>query len=199
MKSLFSQSLGNVSRDSGVLVQQMAKPGSHSRSVSNASSNYTTTTYNEEQERRSCKINRKWLFILLGLFLLFLSSLSYAYFPIALTRIIQTYINIKPNQEFYNFWIQSTEPTEVGIFLFHIENPWAVENGLEKLKVREMGKYMFKWVHIFCFTTIFKTTSSLPVAVKYHNHFITLLHTVKLRNICTIVSLCCDFTSNRTI
>ena len=121
----------------------MAKPGSHSRSASNASSNYTTGTYIED-EPRTTKINRKCLFILLGLFLVLLSCFSYVYFPLALRRIIQTYINVKPNDEFYNFWIQSSEPTEVGIFFFHVENPWAVENGLEKLKVREMGKYMFK-------------------------------------------------------
>lgn len=140
MKSKFSQSLGNVSRDSGVLV--MAKSGGHSRSTSNASSNYTTT-FNEEQPRR-CTINRKLLFIVLGFIFVLLSCFSYVYFPLALRRIIQTYINIKPNQEFYNFWVQSSEPTEVGIYFFHVENPWAVENGLEKLKVKEMGKYMFK-------------------------------------------------------
>ena len=68
----------------------------------------------------------------------------YYYFPLILRRVIQTYINIKPNEDFYNFWLQSSEPTEVGLFFFHVENPWAVENGLEKLRVREMGKYMFK-------------------------------------------------------
>lgn len=63
--------------------------------------------------------------------------------------ILQSIIAIKPGTEFYEFWHQSSEPTEVGIYFFHVENPWAVENGLEKLRVKEMGKYMFKWVSCF--------------------------------------------------
>src|SRR5699024_5697079 len=99
-----SHSLSNVSRDSGIsaLVNAMAKQSGHSRSASNASSNYTATTYNEDHEprRRSLKPDRKCLCILLGLVLVLLSCFTYVYFPLALKRIIQTYINIKPNDEF---------------------------------------------------------------------------------------------------
>lgn len=142
-----SHSLSNVSRDSGV--SALVKPrmshhqNGHSRSVSNASSNYTAA-YSEVDESPSLKLNRKCLFILIGFLFVLLSCFSYVYFPLVLKRIIQTYINIKPNEEFYNFWIQSSEPTEVGLHFFHIENPWAVENGLEKLKVKETEKYYFK-------------------------------------------------------
>lgn len=119
----------------------MAKAGCHSRSVSNATSNYTSD-FNEQPSK--FRINYKVLFVVFGLLFSIAACGLYVYFPLILRRVIQSYINIKPNQEFYDFWLQSSEPTEVGIYFFHVENPWAVENGLEKLRVREMGKYMFK-------------------------------------------------------
>lgn len=136
---MLNQSLGNVSRDSGV--QVMAKHGNHSRNASNASSNYTTDDF---EHREPWKLDRKTIIITIGLILFIGASISYIYFPLLLRRIIQSFINVKPDGEFYDFWLQSSEPTEVGIYFFHVENPWAVENGLEKLRVREMGKYMFK-------------------------------------------------------
>lgn len=162
-----SHSLSNVSRDSGIsasrLMSGMAKTGGHSRSVSNASSAYTACTedsglnqgsgvgYGGEKRYlsypsiRGClSPSRKCLAILIGFLLILTACFSYAYFPLLLKRIIQGYINVKPGQEFYKFWLQSSEPTEVGISFFHVKNPWAVENGLEKLKVQEMGTYMFQ-------------------------------------------------------
>lgn len=162
-----SHSLSNVSRDSGIsasrLMSGMAKTGGHSRSVSNASSAYTACTEDSGLNQGSgdydgsgkryisypsvrgwMSPNSKCIAILFGFLLILAASFSYAYFPLLLRRIIQTYINVKPGEEFYKFWLQSSEPTEVGISFFHVKNPWAVENGLEKLEVAEMGTYMFQ-------------------------------------------------------
>lgn len=76
--------------------------------------------------------------------LLITISCYFFWVPMLIKSILQSIIAIKPGTEFYEFWHQSSEPTEVGIYFFHVENPWAVENGLEKLRVKEMGKYMFK-------------------------------------------------------
>lgn len=153
------------------LVHAMAKTGGHSRSVSNASSAYTACTEDssatgysggsglesadfESKNRRNkhhqysvrgwMAPNRKCIAILLGFLLILASCFSYVYFPLLLKRIIQQFINLKPGEEFSAFWMQSSEPTEVGINFFHVKNPWAVEQGLENLQVAEMGTYMFQ-------------------------------------------------------
>lgn len=149
-----NQSLGNLSRDSGVLEMDNRSSG-HSRSASNATSCYSNDTGFNDQvyidttlprigQKINCRINSKSWIILIAFIISLLSCLCYAYLPLIVTKILQTFINIKPNGEFYNFWLQSVEPTEVGIHFFHIENPWAVENGLEKLKIKETGRYYFK-------------------------------------------------------
>lgn len=160
-----SHSLSNVSRDSGIsasrLVSGMAKTGGHSRSVSNASSAYTACTEDSGLNQGSgsgdrkrylsypsvrgwMKPNSKCISILVGFILILGACFSYAYFPLVLRRIIQKHINVQPGEEFYKFWLQSSEPTEVGINFFHVKNPWAVEHGLENLQVQEMGTYMFQ-------------------------------------------------------
>jgi hypothetical protein len=53
-------------------------------------------------------------------------------------------VNLEKGGEFYNWWSKPSVPTEVGIYFFHIENPYEVQNGHKNIKVKEMGKYMFK-------------------------------------------------------
>ncbi|KAH9426561.1 hypothetical protein DERP_002660 [Dermatophagoides pteronyssinus] len=149
-----NQSFGNLSRDSGMIEMENRSTNGHSRSASNATSCYSDDTgFNDQiyldttQPRRigeNCRINTKSWIILISFILSLLACLCYAYLPILVVKILQSFINIQPNGEFYNFWQQSTEPTEVGIHFFHVENPWAVENGLEKLKLKETGRYYFK-------------------------------------------------------
>ncbi|OTF70560.1 CD36-like protein [Euroglyphus maynei] len=151
-----NQSFGNLSHDSGVLEMDNRSSG-HSRSASNATSCYSNDTGFNDQiyldttqpllfGQKICRINTKSWIILISFILSLLACLCYAYLPILVVKILQTIINIEPNGEFYNFWIQSNEPTEVGIHFFHIENPWAVENGLEKLKIKETGRYYFNTI-----------------------------------------------------
>ena len=52
--------------------------------------------------------------------------------------------NVQTVSEFFKFWVNPSVPTEVGIYFFHILNPYEVQNGGKKIKVKEMGKYMFK-------------------------------------------------------
>lgn len=147
MKSAENQSLGNISRDSGVLVMDKSSR-THSRNTSTATA--TSYLYHDIGERKRArsggyfKSHYKSFLILIPILLSLVALLSYAYLPLLLKRILQSIINIKPGGEFYDFWIESSEPTEVGIFFFHVENPWAVENGLENIRVRETGKYVFK-------------------------------------------------------
>lgn len=144
MKSPFNNSLGNVSSDSGV--QGMDKSSRcHSRSTSDATAaSYLYEDHEKLSIKEFCHKNVKSLLILLPIILSLVALLMYAYTPFLLKRILQSIINIKPDGEFYDFWIESSEPTEVGIYFFHVVNPWAVENGLEKLRVQETGKYVFK-------------------------------------------------------
>lgn len=145
MKSATNLSIGNLSRDSGVLVMDGQSSRGHSRNASNATyCSNDSQYYGPAKSAPSIRINSKALFILLATILSLLALLSYAYLPLLVKHLIQSIINIKPDAEFYDFWKESSEPTEVGIYFFHIENPWAVENGLENLRVREMGKYYFK-------------------------------------------------------
>ncbi|KPM06276.1 CD36-like protein 5 [Sarcoptes scabiei] len=158
MKSMQkNQSLDNLSRDSGVM--EMESRSGHSRSGSNATSCYSNDTgFNDQQfftdpiliidrlgfKRKFCHFNVKSLIILLSILLSLLALILYGYLPMIVQKIIQSIIKIEPSGEFYDFWQQSKEPTEVGLHFFHIENPWAVEQGLEPLKVKETGRYFFK-------------------------------------------------------
>lgn len=140
MRSPIAQSAGNLSHDSGVL---LPKSATHSRNPSSTSSCYQATIESTEPKpSRYCRL--KLVMILFGIIALFSSVILYVYFPLIVRSMIQDVINLQPGGEFDKFWLESSDPTEVGIFFFHVENPWAVENGLEKLRVKEMGTYMFK-------------------------------------------------------
>lgn len=150
MKPKRNQSIGNISSDSGVLEMDNRSSG-HSRSASNATSCYSNDTgFNDNINNvlpnlpNVCRINTKALIILISFISAFLCLLCYVHLPFFLTKILQIIINVKPGGEFYNFWLESSEPTEVGLYFFHIENPWEVENGINKLKIKEIGPYYFK-------------------------------------------------------
>lgn len=142
MRSQLAQSAGNLSHDSGVLIAPH-KCNTHSRNPSSTSSCYQSTVESAQpMPKRYCRC--KILSILVGILALFSSLLLYASFPLVVRHMIQNVINLEQDHEFYDFWLKSSEPTEVGINFFHVENPWAVEKGLENLRVKEMGTYMFK-------------------------------------------------------
>jgi uncharacterized membrane protein YraQ (UPF0718 family) len=88
--------------------------------------------------------NKKFLSALFGLLLALISIVAYFSFAPILKHLIQNKINLEKGSEFYNWWTQPSVPTEVGIYFFHIENANEVQNGAKRIKVREMGKYMFK-------------------------------------------------------
>ncbi len=88
--------------------------------------------------------NKKLIIGVFGLLIALLSIIAYLLFPPILKLIIQKSINLEKGSEFYNWWSKPSVPTEVGIYFFHIENPYEVQNGHKNIKVKEMGKYMFK-------------------------------------------------------
>ncbi len=93
---------------------------------------------------RKYLFNKKFIFAVIGLLIALLSIIAYLLFPSILKLKIQKSINLEKDSQFYNWWSKPSVPTEVGIYFFHIENPYEVQNGHKNIKVKEMGKYMFK-------------------------------------------------------
>ncbi|XP_054158913.1 lysosome membrane protein 2-like [Oppia nitens] len=93
---------------------------------------------------RKCLTNKKFITGAVGLTLLILSIALHLSFRPLLKTLIQSKMNLHESSEFFRFWVNPSVPTEVGIYFFHILNPYDVQNGGKTIKVKEMGKYMFK-------------------------------------------------------
>ncbi|CAG2108526.1 unnamed protein product, partial [Medioppia subpectinata] len=93
---------------------------------------------------RKCLTNKKFIAGAVGLILALLSIGAYLSFKPVLKAVIQSRMNLHKDSEFFKFWANPSVPTEVGIYFFHVLNPYDVQNGGKTIKVREMGKYMFK-------------------------------------------------------
>lgn len=88
--------------------------------------------------------NKKFITGAAGLVLAVLSIIAHLSFQPLLKCLIQSKMNLEKGSEFYKWWANPSVPTEVGIYFFHITNPYEVQNGGQVIKVKEMGKYMFK-------------------------------------------------------
>jgi hypothetical protein len=88
--------------------------------------------------------NKKFITGAVGLVLALLSIGAFLSFKPALKALIQSKMNLRRESEFFKWWANPSVPTEVGIYFFHILNPYDVQNGGKKIRVKEMGKYMFK-------------------------------------------------------
>ena len=88
--------------------------------------------------------SKKFITGSVGLAVAILCTILLASYRPLLKMLIQSKMNLDKNSEFFKFWVNPSVPTEVGIYFFHIINPYEVQNGGKKIKVKEMGKYMFK-------------------------------------------------------
>lgn len=87
---------------------------------------------------------KKFITGAVGLTLAVLCAIMLASYRPLLKMLIQSKMNLDQKSEFFKWWVNPSVPTEVGIYFFHILNPYEVQNGGKKIKVKEMGKYMFK-------------------------------------------------------
>jgi len=88
--------------------------------------------------------SKKFITGAIGLFVALLSVALFVSFKPLLKILIQSKMNLGKDSEFYNWWANPSVPTEVGIYFFHILNPYEVQNGGKQIKVKEVGKFMFE-------------------------------------------------------
>ena len=105
---------------------------------------------------------KKFIAGAVGLLVAIVSIALFASFRPILKSLIQSKMNLRQGSEFYNFWVNPSVPTEVGIFFFHVLNPWEVQNGGKQIKVKEVGKFMFESVPVPLLTCLTLNTCLTP-------------------------------------